>query len=55
MTLPESMASSLVEVFNMSDIERRTMVEAARASVNAKFSVSVFEASFLRATEDLFG
>lgn len=51
----EGMASCLVEVLNSSDMERRTMVEAARASVDAKFSVSVFEASFLRATEDLFG
>lgn len=51
----ESMASCLVEIFNSSDMDRRTVVEAARASVDAKFSVGVFEASFLRATEDLFG
>ncbi len=51
----EDMASNLVEIFNTSEIDRRTMVEAARASVDAKFSVGVFEASFLRATEDLFG
>lgn len=43
----EAMASCLVEVLNFSDIERRTLIEAARASVEAKFSVDVFEASFL--------
>ena len=52
---PENMASCLVEILNFQDMERRTMVMAARESVSAKFSVSVFEASFLRATEDLFG
>lgn len=51
----EYMASCLVEILNSSAMDRRTMVEAARASVDAKFSVGVFEASFLRATEDLFG
>lgn len=51
----ESLASHLMEVFCFSELERRVIVTAARESVEAKFSVSVFEASFLRATEDLFG
>ena len=51
----ESFVSALHEVFNMPELERRVMTSKARESVQAKFSVSVFEASFLRATEHLFG
>lgn len=47
--------SSLLEVLLMSEKERTPLVIAARDSVQAKFSVDVFEASFLRATEQLFG
>ncbi len=44
----------LLEVFRMSEEERMRMVSSARESVRSKFSVDVFEASFLRATEHLF-
>ena len=47
--------SSLLNVLQMSKKERQSTVTAARDSVQAKFSVNVFEASFLRATEQLFG
>ena len=51
----ESYSSCLVEVFMQPEVNRTAMVTAARESVQAKFSVEVFEASFLRATEHLFG
>ena len=47
-------ASCLEEVFRMDEQERMRMVSSARESVRSKFSVDVFEASFLRATEHLF-
>ena len=47
--------SRLHEVFSMPELERRVMATTAREAVQAKFSVEVFEASFLRATEHLFG
>lgn len=50
-----SFVSSLLKVLLMSEKERCSIVTAARDSVQAKFSVNVFEASFLRATEQLFG
>ena len=50
-----SFTSCLLEVLSLSEQERIHIVAAARDSVQAKFSVDVFEASFLRATEQLFG
>lgn len=47
--------SCLREVVLMEQKERQNLAKAARDSVQAKFSVEVFEASFLRATEQLFG
>ncbi len=47
--------SCLQDVAALSPEERSRTMSAARTSVQAKFSVDVFEASFLRATEQLFG
>ena len=44
----------LLEVFRMRGEERDLLVSFAREAVRSKFSVEVFEASFLRATEHLF-
>lgn len=49
----EHYVSCLFEVFHMSDQERMMVVSSAREAVRSKFSVDVFEASFLRATEHL--
>ena len=51
----DSFVSSLHDVFNMPELERRVMATKARETAQSKFSVEVFEASFLRATEYLFG
>ena len=51
----ESFESALHDVFSMPELDRRLMTSKAREAVQAKFSVEVFEASFLRATEHLFG
>ena len=48
-------ASCLQEVVQMGQNECQALARVARDSVQAKFSVEVFEASFLRATEQLFG
>ena len=50
----EEFLSQLLEVFYLPELNRRVLVKAARDSVRTKFSVEVFEASFLRATEHLF-
>ncbi len=50
----EHYVSCLLEVFHMSEVERMRVVSSAREAVRSKFSVEVFEASFLRATEHLF-
>lgn len=47
--------SCLQEVAALSPDDRGIITSAARNSVQAKFSVDVFESSFLRATEQLFG
>lgn len=44
----------LKDVFHMNERDCMMLVSSARESVRAKFSVEVFEASFLRATEHLF-
>lgn len=54
-TNEEEFVSHILHVLAMSDAERRAIACAARDSVQAKFSDQVFEASFLRATEHLFG
>ena len=51
----ETFVSCLHEVLNLPELNRRVMAATAREAVQAKFSVEVFEASFLRATEHLFG
>ena len=51
----ESFESVLHDVFNIPELNRRLMTSKAREAVQAKFSVEVFEVSFLRATEHLFG
>ena len=51
----ESYVSALHDIFSMPELDRRVMATKAREAVQAKFSVEVFEASFLRATEYLFG
>ena len=51
----DSFVSCLHGVFTMTELNRQSMATAARETVQAKFSVEVFEASFLRATEHLFG
>lgn len=50
----DTLVSCLMEVFSLNDLDRMLIVNAARKSVEAKFSVSVFETTFLRATEDFF-
>lgn len=50
----EHYASCLLEVFHMREAERDLLVSSAREAVRSKFSVEVFEMSFLRATEHLF-
>lgn len=50
----EHYASCLLEVFHLSGVEREMLVSSAREAMKAKFSVEVFESSFLRATEQLF-
>ena len=50
----EHYVSCLLEVFHMTDADRALLVSSAREAVRTKFSVDVFEASFLRATEYLF-
>ena len=44
----------LREVFFMKEEQRRRLTSSAREAVRSKFSVEIFEASFLRATEHLF-
>lgn len=51
---PEHYASCLLEVLHLSGVEREVLVSSAREAMKAKFSVEVFESSFLRATEQLF-
>ena len=51
---PEHFASCLLEVLHLSGVERQVLVSSAREAMKAKFSVEVFETSFLRATEQLF-
>ena len=53
-TAEEQYVSHLLEVFHMNEPERLRMVSCAREAVRSKFSVEVFEASFLKATEHLF-
>ena len=47
--------SCLLQVMHMTQREREELTARARAAVSTKFSLEVFEASFLRATEKLFG
>ena len=51
----EQFISWLIHVIHMSQREREVITGRARAAVITKFSLDVFEASFLRATEKLFG
>ena len=51
----EHYAACLYKVFCMSEEERTHMASCAREAVQSKFSVQVFEASFIRATEHIFG
>ena len=51
----EQFVSSLLGVLHMSPREREQLAASAREAVRTKFSLDVFEASFLRATEKLFG
>lgn len=51
---PESFVSSLQHVMNLDPHDYKQMAQAARSSVQAKFSVEMFENSFLQATEVLF-
>ena len=51
----DQFVSFLLEVLQMEAREREEMAATARDTVSAKFSLDVFEASFLRATEKLFG
>lgn len=50
----ELYVSCLLEAFHMNHQDRMLLVSSAREAVRLKFSVEVFEASFLRATEHLF-
>ena len=50
----EHYVSCLHEVFYMSEEKRTHIASSARESVLSKFSVQVFEASFIRATEHIF-
>ena len=47
--------SCLIKILHMTDRDRKDMTARARTAVHTKFSVEVFEASFLRASEKLFG
>ena len=51
----EQFVSWLIEVVNMRAADREALAATAREAVRTKFSLDVFEASFLRATEKLFG
>ena len=51
----DQFVSCLLAVLHMSHHEREMMAARARDAVRTKFSLDVFEASFLRATEKLFG
>lgn len=51
----EHYAAHLCEVFHMSEEDRTRMASSARDAVRSKFSVRMFEASFVGATEDIFG
>ena len=53
-TVKEGYVAWLLEVFHMKEEDRDVMVSSAREAVRSKFSVEVFEMSFLRATEHLF-
>lgn len=50
----EEFVSCLIEAFELSEDEHLELVTAARESVQSRFSVKVFEDSFLLATERLF-
>lgn len=50
----EQYVNCLLRAFRMEDREREMMVSSAREAVRTKFSVEVFEDSFIRATEHLF-
>jgi alpha-1,2-mannosyltransferase len=51
----EQFVSWLLGVLHMNPHEREQLAASAREAVRTKFSLDVFEASFLRATEKLFG
>ena len=51
----EEFASHLLEVFHMDKTQREEIAARARKAAQTKFSLDVFEASFLRASEKLFG
>lgn len=51
----EDYTACLYEIFHMSHEDRTRMASSAREAVRSKFSVQVFETSFVRATEHIFG
>lgn len=51
----EQFVSWLLELVHMTPREREALAASGREAVHTKFSIDVFEASFLRATEKLFG
>ena len=51
----EQFASWLLHIMHMSQREREELAARARNAAHTKFSLDVFEASFLRASEKLFG
>ena len=51
----EHFSSWLLYILHMSQSEREEIASRARTAAHTKFSLEVFEASFLRASEKLFG
>ena len=54
-TTEDHFSSCLLHLLGMSEREREEVASRARTAAHTKFSLEVFEASFLRASEKLFG